>query len=95
MVAFNSQFKPAERPPEHILEWCRNHMRIIHDGGVWGIPRSGTTFKVDKTNKRLIEIIPGHDDGADFNATKHVFSFIGWDVITEKEADEQKQAPQN
>jgi hypothetical protein len=29
--------------------------------------------------------IPGNDDGADFEATKHVFFYIGWDVIKENE----------
>jgi hypothetical protein len=82
MIA-TSKIDDGERPPDHILEWCRNVVRIIADGGVWGIPRSGTTFRLDHKNKRLVLTIAGNDDDADFEATKHVFSYIGWDVIKE------------
>ncbi len=85
MVAFNRTASDSERPPEHILEWCRQTVRVIADGGVWGIPRSGTTFRVDHKNHKLILVTPGCDDGGDFRATKHVFKFIGWDVIKENE----------
>lgn len=77
MVAFNSN----NVPPAHILEWCRNHVRLMADGAVWGIPRSGTTFRIDKKKKQLVLIVPGHDNGDDFRATKYNFSFIGWDVV--------------
>lgn len=82
MIA-ESKIDDGERPPDHVLEWCRNIVRIIADGGVWGLPRSGTTFRLDHKNKRLVLIMPGTDDGADFEATKHVFSYIGWDVVKE------------
>ena len=85
MVAFNKNVFDDDTPPEHILEWCRNCVRIIHDGGIWGIPRSGTTFRVDHKNHKLILVNPGCDDGDDFRATKHVFKFIGWDVVKETE----------
>lgn len=73
-----------EEPTEHVLEWCRNLVRVMHDGAVWGIPRSGTTFRIDKKNKKLVLIMAGHDNDSDFKATQHVFSFIGWDVVKEK-----------
>jgi len=81
MVAFNKSPSFDDRPPEHILEWSLNCVRVIHDGGVWGIPRSGTTFRVDHKNHKLILVNPGDDDDADFRATKHVFGFIGWSVV--------------
>ena len=89
MVAFNNNFNNLQRyktpddqpPPEEILDWCRNAMAMIHDGGVWGIPRSGTIFQVDHTNKKLVLIMPGDDDEADFIATQHVFKYIGWSVV--------------
>jgi len=84
MVAFNRDATDSDRPPEHILEWCRNCVRIIQDGGVWGIPRSGTIFRVDHKNKQLVLIMPGNDDEGDYNATKHVFKFIGWTVVKDK-----------
>lgn len=81
MVDFNNN--NGSGPPERVLDWCRNIVRIIADGGNWGIPRSGTTFRVDHAKKRLVLVTPGNDDGADFEATKHVFSYIGWDVVKE------------
>ena len=82
MVALNSN----NVPPEHILEWCRNLVRTLTDGGVWGIPRSGTVFRVDKTNQKLILLTAGHDDDSDFFATQEVFSHIGWDVVRPDDA---------
>jgi hypothetical protein len=80
MVALNSN----NVPPEEILEWCRNLVRVLADGAVWGIPRSGTIFRVDHKNKQLVLIMPGNDNDGDYNATKHVFKFIGWTVVKDK-----------
>ena len=63
------------------LEWCRHLVRALKDGGTWGIPRSGTVFKVDKQNKQLICVLDGTDDGGDFDATKKHFEAIGWTVV--------------
>lgn len=83
MIMFNTD--GGESAPEHVLDWCRNLVRTLTDGGVWGIPRSGTVFKVDKANKQLILMVTGEDDGADFLATQHVFRQIGWDVVKNEE----------
>ena len=91
MVALNSN----NVPPEHILDWCRNHVRILADGAVWGIPRSATVFRVNHKKKLLVLISSGTDDGADFRATKHVFSFIGWGVVTEQELKDDESAQTN
>ena len=92
MVSLNNH----DIPSKSVLDWCRNMVRMAAQNAVWGIPRSGTTFQIDKLNKRLILILPGFDDGDDFRATKHVFSFIGWNVITQEDVDnEQRQAENN
>jgi hypothetical protein len=70
-----------EREPEHVLDWCRNLVAALRDGGVWGIPRSGIVFRVDKKNQQLI-LTTGEPDDEDFLATKRVFKQIGWRVIT-------------
>lgn len=80
MVAFNSEFA-LEHPPEDVLAWCRELVRAAAQDAVWGIPRSGTTFRIDKKNKTLVLVIPGFDDGDDFCATKRVFKHIGWEVV--------------
>lgn len=85
MVALNSN----NVPPEHILAWCRQHVAMIHDGGVWGIPRSGLIFRVDHRRKKLV-LTAGDKTNEDFAATRHVFSHIGWDVVTEDENNDSK-----
>jgi hypothetical protein len=80
MVALNTKEEEAQEP-EHVLAWCRNLVRIMTDGGTWGIPRSGIVFQVDKKNKQLVMTV-GEPDNEDFIATKRVFKQIGWGVIT-------------
>lgn len=88
MVAFNElRINPDDTPPPDVLAWCENLVRTIKDGGVWGIPRSGTMFRVDHTNKRLVCTSLGFVDDGDFLATKQNFAHIGWDVVMESEND--------
>jgi hypothetical protein len=82
MVDFNKT-NDVDNPSPAVLDWCRNIVRVIAHNGVWGIPRSGTIFRIDQTNKRLVLITPGNDDDSDFDATKTVFKHIGWDVVKE------------
>lgn len=59
---------------------------MLKDGGVWGIPRSGIAFKIDKKNQRLI-LVAGTETDEDYIATKRVFGQIGWTVITKEVLD--------
>jgi hypothetical protein len=68
-----------DKPPEHILDWCRNLVRTIRHNGVWGIPRSQLVFRIDQNQKKLI-LVEGETSDGDFIATKQVFKHIGWDV---------------
>lgn len=94
MVAINSNnIDPRDVPPPEVLAWCENLVRVTAHNGVWGIPRSGTVFRIDQHKKQLVLVSPGFDDYSDFEATKHTFSFIGWGVVTAEEArDDEKQA---
>ena len=83
MVALNDNFE-LDNPSESVLDWCRGLVAAAAQDAVWGIPRSGTTFRIDKKNKTLVLIMPGRDDGDDFRATKRVFRHIGWDVTEDK-----------
>jgi len=83
MVAINNNFE-LDNPSESVLAWCRSLVAAAAQDAVWGIPRSGTTFRIDKKNKTLVLVVPGFDDGDDFRATKLVFGHIGWDVIEDK-----------
>jgi hypothetical protein len=80
MVAFNSDFE-LDNPAPEVLEWCRGLVAAAAQDAVWGIPRSGTTFRIDKQNKTLVLVIPGFDNGDDFRATQRVFRHIGWEVV--------------
>lgn len=79
----NDNNDELDNPSPEVLEFCRNVVRIIKHDGVWGIPRSGTLFRVDHNKKQLILIVPGNDDDDDFDATKKVFKHIGWEVVKE------------
>lgn len=70
----------GEKPTEAVLNWCRNLVDTIADGGIWGIPRSQIVFRIDRPAKKLILII-GENDDPDFIATKQVFRHIGWTVV--------------
>jgi hypothetical protein len=86
MVAFaNFKQRPPDpdEPPAETLAWCKNLVRSIKHGGVWGIPRSGVVFEIDQENKRLI-LREGAPDNPDFLATRHVFAYIGWQVVDTK-----------
>ena len=88
MVAFNKlDVNPNDFPPSpEVLAWCETLVSIMADGAVWGIPRSGTLFRIDKKNKRLIcSALGANNDDSDFLATKQNFAYIGWDVVMENE----------
>jgi hypothetical protein len=85
---------PIEREPEAVLDWCRNLVRVMADGAVWGIPRSGVVFKIDK-NKKCLILTVGEEDDPDFLATRRVFGQIGWDVVTAAEYKEMRDGPDN
>lgn len=81
MIAINKAEQPPEEPPqEEIDEWCRNIARIIRDGGVWGIPRSGLVFKFQHKNKTMV-LVSGNPLHPDFDATQKAFGRIGWRVM--------------
>jgi hypothetical protein len=79
MIQLN--FETAEKEPEHVLQWCRSLVASMKDNGIWGIPRSGIVFKIDKAAKRLVLVV-GNESNEDFIATKRVFKQIGWDVVS-------------
>jgi hypothetical protein len=72
----------ANQPdPERITNWCQSLVNTIRHGGIWGIPRSGLVFRIDKEKKRLV-LTDGDASNEDFTATRHEFAKIGWDVVT-------------
>ena len=82
MIQLN--FETAEKEPEHVLQWCRNLVAAAANNAIWGIPRSGVVFRIDKENTRLVLVV-GTENDDDFIATKRVFKQIGWDVVSRTE----------
>lgn len=50
------------QPRPSDIEWTRNLIDKMRDGGVWGIPMNQSVWKFDKTNKALICIHGKMDD---------------------------------
>jgi hypothetical protein len=42
-------------------DWCRNLFASLNDGGVWGVPRSGLTFKRRGDRLVLVDRAMGFD----------------------------------
>lgn len=78
-------FQPSDDDtpvPDSDKQFCENLVRIMRDGGVWGIPRSGLLFRFDKGSKKLV-LTMGDADHSDFAATVKAFGAIGWQVVKE------------
>ena len=63
---------------EEILAWCRKTVYELADGGVWGIPRSGMVFRIDKSRKKFI-LLSG-DCQEEIDAINYWFGKIGYSV---------------
>lgn len=50
---------PLQRP-DHI-QWCREQVDMLNEGGVWGVPRSGLVFV--KTGDNSIALIAREPEG--------------------------------
>lgn len=63
---------------KEILAWCRNQIDLLHDGGIWGVPRSMMVFRIDKTKKKFI-VVSG-DSQEEIDAMNHWFGKLGYSV---------------
>ena len=59
------------------IQWTRNLIDQMKDGGLWGIPRAKSIWRFDKTNKVLIQI-HGSPDELDNRALRVICPLIGW-----------------
>ena len=60
--------------------WQRSHLTRINEGGVWAVPRSGTTYTISHKKKTAVRqggfmLEPGIDK---------VFRSMGWTVEEKK-----------
>lgn len=72
----------ASAYPEYQLDWCRNLVAMVADGGFWAVPRSSLVFRVNKQNKTLT-LVAGDPSDGDVAESRHVFALIGWRVLTQ------------
>lgn len=57
------------------IEWMKNLVATVRDGGVWGVPRSGSVYRFDRATKTAtLEAGPGEACITD------AFNAIGWEV---------------
>jgi len=80
-----------QKEPEPVLNWCRNLVNTLRDRGMWGIPRSGLVFQIDKKKNRLV-LTSGDETNSDFSETRRVFAQIGWEVVTQIESEDTPDA---
>lgn len=59
------------------VDWTERLVQTLSDKATWGIPRSGTTVQIDKTNKvaTIAGLLPDP-------AIPKVFKAMGWTVKT-------------
>ena len=70
------------QPSPSDIAWTENVLRIIRDGGVWGIPGTGQVYKVDHKEKTLTLIMdPGTPEADELHLKIiAVAKAMGWKV---------------
>ena len=66
----------APRPND--LEWMRNTLDLIRQGGIWGIPACRATLEVDREDKALRVMEDNGDDPVLLARTATISRMIGW-----------------
>lgn len=62
--------------------WLSSALTLLSDNGIWGIPRSNTVVRINKS-KKLATVI--HQDSPDVSI-ELVFEALGWTVEYEDSA---------
>lgn len=60
---------------EQAKEWLENLVTKVADGGIWGIPRSGAFYRIDKKTKTVVATLANRDVD-----TERVFTELGWKI---------------
>ena len=80
------------KPKEQDLEWMRKMIRILKDGGYWGIPATGAVITFYKSRKEFtLEEAPGTHRILDIEYKNSqniaVLETLGWKRISTKNGD--------
>jgi hypothetical protein len=69
------------KPRPSDIEWARNFVLILKDGGIWG--NSFGVYRLERKSKtlRLIEVINEHLREEIHDRSVKVFAELGWKVV--------------
>lgn len=70
---------PLNMPLEECKTWLQGLVDIVKEGGIWGIPRTKSAYRVFKSRKTLA-LVQGPGDPA----TEYVIGRMGWKVEKEE-----------
>lgn len=77
----------AYQPTEEDLDFFRNLIRVMKDGGTWAVPYSGAIYQVDKTNEVLRLKLPTWDTTPMMIHCHHRADYcmraLGWKITPE------------
>ena len=65
------------KPTKTDIEWLANLIRVMRDGGEWGVPDSSSVIKFDKQRKVAVLLIgsPLHEVN---RRTTEILKLLGW-----------------
>lgn len=71
-------------PSPHVLNWFRNLLRTLKNGGEWVVPATGQVYQVDQNN-RTVKLVLGDPNDPDqwHEKTKLTFQALGYTVYDE------------
>ena len=69
---------PYEPQPSDLV-WLKDLLETLKDGGIWAVPCSASTFKINKREKTLT-LLDGNPDDPTNQRTATVADALGWVV---------------
>ena len=64
---------------EEAKRWLKKHLATINHNGIWGVPRTATTYRIDHKKHEMVRL-----EGAGDESTEYVANAIGWTVRAEQ-----------
>lgn len=55
--------------------WLRNMLSLLKEGGIWGVPRSESEYRISFREKKAVKL-----SGQSEPSIRRVFEAIGWTV---------------
>lgn len=71
------------RPDPAQLQWTRNLIASMNDGGTWGVPANGNVYIFDK-KANVLRFVAGDENNVLHQRTVVIFNQLGWTVRDER-----------